>query len=110
MFQVRFLDADQRIAEWGFAIGSSYWGSGLFVAGAELVLDFAFSEMEVRRLEARSATPNLRGNGALRKIGAVREGILPESLELRGEKLDQNLWVIRGSDWLGRRDLRPSLV
>jgi RimJ/RimL family protein N-acetyltransferase len=110
MFQVRFLDADHRIAEWGFAMGSSYWGSGLFVAGAELVLEFAFTEMEVRRLEARSATPNLRGNGALRKIGAVREGVIPQSLELRGEKLDQVLWVILASEWLRKQRFQPPLA
>ena len=28
--------------EWGFALGSAYWGTGLFVAGATHVLDFAF--------------------------------------------------------------------
>ena len=110
MFQIRFLDMDSHLAEWGFAIGSGYWGTGLFPAGAQLALEFAFTQMGVARLEARSATPNLRGNGALRKVGAIREGIVPQSLELRGEKLDQALWVILSGDWLRKQGLRPPLV
>ena len=99
MFQVRMLDTDQRLAEWGFALGSEYWGTGLFMASAHELLAFAFGPMEVERLEARSATPNLRGNGALRKIGAVREAVLHQSFERHGELLDQALWTILREDW-----------
>ena len=42
-------------AEWGFAIGSAFWGTGVFQEGAELVLDFAFDTIGVHRLEARAA-------------------------------------------------------
>src|SRR5688572_14342146 len=34
LFQVRQLDPMFGTAEWGFALGSAYWGSGLFVSGA----------------------------------------------------------------------------
>ena len=44
-----------------------------------LVLTFAFDVVGVHRLEARAAVQNGRGNGALRKIGAVQEGILRKS-------------------------------
>jgi ribosomal-protein-alanine N-acetyltransferase len=99
MFQIRMLDTEQHVAEWGFALGSDYWGTGLFMAGAHVALAFAFGPMEVERLEARSAIPNLRGNGALRKIGAFREAVLPQSFERHGELLDQALWTILREDW-----------
>ena len=86
-------------AEWGFAIGSEFWGSGLFAAGAELVIEFAFDVIGIHRLEARSAIANGRGNGALRKIGAVQEGILRKSFLRGGKYLDQALWSIVDEDW-----------
>jgi RimJ/RimL family protein N-acetyltransferase len=98
LFQVRQLDPSFGTAEWGFALGSAFWGSGLFVSGAELVLDFAFDVVGVHRLEARSAVQNGRGNGALRKIGAVQEGILRKSFLRDGEYLDQALWAIVNED------------
>lgn len=104
LFQVRQCEPGFATAEWGFALGSAYWGSGLFVEGAQLVLDFAFDVVGVHRLEARAAVQNGRGNGALRKIGAIQEGILRRSFLRRGEYLDQVLWAILDSD---RQRMRP---
>src|SRR5262245_23788957 len=99
IFQLRELEPGFGTAEWGFAIGSPYWGAGVFQKGAELVIDFAFSTVGVHRLEARAALKNGRGNGALRKIGAVQEGVLRKSFYRNGEYLDQNLWTILDEDW-----------
>ena len=74
LFQIRGIDGGLNTAEWGFAIGSEYWGTGVFKESAEMVLDFAFGTVGLHRLEARAAVRNGRGNGALRKLGAVREG------------------------------------
>ena len=98
LFQVRQLDPMFGTAEWGFALGSAFWGSGLFVSGAELVIDFAFEVVGVHRMEARAAVDNGRGNAALRKLGAVQEGILRQSFLRNGRYLDQSLWAILPED------------
>ena len=99
LFQVRQLDPQFHTSEWGFALGSAFWGSGLFTSGAELVIEFAFDVVGVHRLEARAAVQNGRGNGALRKIGSVQEGSLSKSF-LRGVKLHVHaLWAILAEDW-----------
>jgi len=46
---------------------------------------------------------NGRGNGALRKVGAVQEGLLRRSFLRDGQYLDQVLWTILESDWQGGR-------
>jgi [ribosomal protein S5]-alanine N-acetyltransferase len=99
LFQVRSMEPGFASAEWGFVIGSPYWGTGLFMAGAELVLEFAFKTIGAFRLEARSAVQNGRGNGALRKLGAEREGVLKKAFLLRGTYYDQNIWSILASAW-----------
>jgi ribosomal-protein-alanine N-acetyltransferase len=98
LFQVRQLDPMFGTAEWGFAIGSEFWGSGLFVASAQLVIEFSFDVIGVHRLEARAAVQNGRGSAALRKIGAVQEGILRKSFLRGGKYLDQALWAILDED------------
>ena len=99
IFQVRQLEPGFATAEWGFAIGSAYWGTGVFVDGAKLVVHFAFEVIGTHRLEARAAVANGRGNGALRKIGATQEGVLRKSFLRNGEYLDQTLWTILDEDW-----------
>ena len=111
IFQIRALEPGFGTAEWGFAMGSAFWGSGIFAEGARLVLDFAFDVIGARRLEARAAVANGRGNGALRKIGAVQEGLLRRSFVRNGQHHDQVLWGILADDWrLQRLAQRPPRV
>jgi len=102
IFQLRELEPGFGTAEWGFAIGSAYWGSGVFQDGAELMINFAFETVGVHRLEARSAVKNGRGNSALKKVGAVKEGLLRKSFLKNGEYLDQALWTILNDEWKPR--------
>jgi RimJ/RimL family protein N-acetyltransferase len=106
LFQVRQLEPGFQTAEWGFAIGSPYWGSGLYSEGASLLVTFAFDTIGVHRLEARAATINGRGNGALGKVGAVFEGVLRRSFLRDGQYLDQNLWSIIDEDWQESKAVR----
>jgi RimJ/RimL family protein N-acetyltransferase len=99
VFQIRRLDPAFDTAEWGFAIGSEFWGTGVFRDSAALVVDFAFNVIGAHRLEARAAVGNGRGNGALRKIGAIREGVLRKSFSKNGEYQDQTMWTILYEDW-----------
>jgi RimJ/RimL family protein N-acetyltransferase len=99
IFQVRQLEPGFATAEWGFALGTAFWGTGLFVDGARLVVDFAIDVLQAHRLEARAAVQNGRGNAALRKVGAVQEGLLRQSFLRDGAYLDQTLWTILDEDW-----------
>ena len=99
LFQVRQLEPGFGSGEWGFAIGSPFWGSGVFLEGARSVIDFAFGVVGTHRLEARSIATNGRGNAALRKVGAMQEGILRRSFQRNGRYFDQILWSILKEDW-----------
>ena len=109
IFQVRALDAEFSTAEWGFALGSAFWGRGLFVQGARLVMAFAFEQIGVNRLEARSMASNDRANGALHKVGARKEAVLRQSMTKNGQLHDQHLWAIVETDWRQAQGLwRPA--
>jgi RimJ/RimL family protein N-acetyltransferase len=110
LVQVRAIAPNFSVAEWGFAVGSPFWGTGLFLASARTTLDFAFQHTGVNRLEARAAVQNGRGNGALRKLGAVQEGILRGSLLKDGKYLDQIMWSIVASDWYRSQPISDSAV
>jgi ribosomal-protein-alanine N-acetyltransferase len=99
VFQIRQLEPGFACAEWGFAIGSPFWGRGIFIEGARMIINFAFGVVGVHRLEARSIASNGRGNAALRKVGALQEGVLRRSFQRNGRFFDQILWSILKEDW-----------
>ena len=99
LFELRKLEPGFTAAGWHFAIGVPYRVTGLFVAAARLVCAFAFEMIRVHRLEARTAVRNGRGNGALRKTGAVPEGTPQTAFSYDGEFVDQIRWSILDENW-----------
>lgn len=110
LIQVRQMSPGFLIAEWGFALGSPFWGTGVFMDSARLVLEFSFMHLGLHRLEACAAVQNGRGNGVLRKLGAAPEGTLRQSLPCHNAYLDQILWSILAEDWLQAKAVwRPAI-
>jgi [ribosomal protein S5]-alanine N-acetyltransferase len=99
IIQVRAMTPGFETAEWGFAIGSSFWGSGVFLAAAREVLAFTFKTLGAERLEGRSACENVRANRALEKLGATQEAVLRQSFLRDGVYHDQMVWTIRAEEW-----------
>lgn len=75
-----------------------------------MTVNFAFDVIGINRLEARAVTANGRGNGALRKMSARKEGVLRQSFRCKGELVDQNLWSILRDDWRGKRTVSTVTV
>ena len=105
LFQIRSLEPEFGTAEWGFAIALEFWGTGVFGDGARMAIGFAFETIGAHRLEARASVANGRGNAALSKLGATREGVLRKSFLRYGEYHDQALWTILAEEWLDARSI-----
>lgn len=100
LLQLRLLDPSGHAAEWGVILGASHWGAGLFVEASRLLVRFAFDIVGIHRLEARVAAGNGRAQAAMRKLGAVQEGVLRRALVTAdGTCHDQVLWSVLADDW-----------
>jgi RimJ/RimL family protein N-acetyltransferase len=99
LVQLRQLDPSFEAAEWECTIAPSARGTGIFIETVRLVGSFAFGTIGARRLEARVLLQDGRANGALRKLGAVQEGVLRRSAHRGGDYLDQVLWSVLKEDW-----------
>jgi RimJ/RimL family protein N-acetyltransferase len=100
--QVRALEPTFFTAEWGFAIGASFWSTGVFMDAANLVAEFAFSTLGVNRLEARAVIGNARAIAAIQKLGARPEAALLRSFRKGTRREPQQLWTLREDDWRER--------
>ena len=99
LIQVRRLDPAFEVGEWECTVAPAARGTGVFVEAIRLAGSFAFDAVGARRLETRVLLQNGRGNTALRKLGAVQEGILRRSIRQNGEYVDQVLWSLLKEDW-----------
>jgi ribosomal-protein-alanine N-acetyltransferase len=94
LFELRPLQPAFFRVELGYFMTPQWWGTGVFRDGMRLICDFAFNGLGVHRIEARCSVENLRGNEALRKIGAQWEGRLHKAFVWDGRYIDQYLWAL----------------
>jgi N-acetyltransferase len=96
------IERDFSTAEWGFVLGRAFWGTGLFTHAATLMLDDVFERFGVYRLESRAVDVNRRGNGALERLGARRDGTLRGSFRDGSSMRSHVMWSILAPEWYAR--------
>jgi ribosomal-protein-alanine N-acetyltransferase len=108
ILQVR-LEPTSSDAEWGFVLSTHFWSTGVFSDAANALVEFAFTAMDVERLEARIALRNRRAHAAVQKLGARFETTRAESSPQGIPRDPESVWILREHDWRHRaRDLRVS--
>lgn len=59
--------------ELGYAIDDEYWGRGIVVEAANLLLDYAFNELRVKEVIVGHGEQNLQSKRVIEKLGFVFE-------------------------------------
>lgn len=77
-------------ADVGLLIGSkAHWGKGFATEALNLVVEYAFRELNLHRLEAGCYSNNIGSIKAFKKAGFIEEGIMEERYLCEGEYVDR---------------------
>ena len=90
----------------GYAIGKPFAGQGYMREGIELVLQRAFGELRLHRIEANIQPGNHASIALARGAGFSREGFSPRYLKIAGRWRDHERWALLADDWLRRKAAR----
>lgn len=103
--EVSLSEPDRKASRVNLAwwVRRSAMGRGVATAAARLVLHEALVELGFNRVEILVAVNNPASRRVAEKLGAVREGLLRERIQLRGRAWDAELWSVL------LRDLAPRL-
>jgi len=96
-----FSEQNNR-AEIGYALGRAFWGAGYMHEALTALIEFAFGDMDLRRLEADTDPRNAASIRALERLGFAREGLLRERWLVAGEVCDTAFLGLLRSDWNAR--------
>lgn len=98
------FEEESRRAEIGYVLGREYWGQGLAHEGLGSLLELAFVELGLRRLEAEINPRNSASGKVLRRLGFKQEGLLRERWSLKGEISDSALYGLLRHEWEAARN------
>ncbi|WP_438350712.1 GNAT family N-acetyltransferase [Paenibacillus sp. FA6] len=89
-------------AEIGFALASQYWNKDIISEATKEVVSYGFEKLELNRIEGRCNYKNAGSARVMEKLGMKLEGILREQLKIKGTFMDQRLYSILKSDFVGK--------
>jgi ribosomal-protein-alanine N-acetyltransferase len=87
----------------GYGAVAAHAGRGYMTEGLELVLQTAFTELGLHRLEANIQPGNAASIALVRRCGFVKEGFSERYLKINGRWRDHERWAIRSEQWRAHR-------
>jgi ribosomal-protein-alanine N-acetyltransferase len=88
-------------AAMGYYANRAYAGQGLMREGIARVLDRAFGELGLHRIEANVQPGNARSLALVRRLGFHEEGFSPRFLFIDGAWRDHQRWALLAEEWHG---------
>jgi RimJ/RimL family protein N-acetyltransferase len=81
------------------AIGEEHWGHGYGSEAMQLVLTFAFEELNLHRIQLTVFSYNDRAIALYEKLGFQREGVYREFVQRSGDRHDMYLYGLLRPEW-----------
>lgn len=94
------INTQCRRAEIGYILGSQSWGQGYMREALSALLDYAFTELNLNRVEADTDPRNERSTGLLHRLRFSREGLFRERCIVDGEVSDSAMYGLLRRDWI----------
>jgi RimJ/RimL family protein N-acetyltransferase len=82
-----------------------YWGKGIVGEAAQLVLKYAFTELNLHKIRASVFTPNKRSFRAAEKLGLNKEAVVKEEIYVDGKYYDIHKWGLTKDEWLKKNKI-----
>ena len=91
---IRRIDRLNGVGELGYWVRTSETRKGVATLATRLLCQWAFQEMGLHRIEIVASEENAASQRVAEKVGAIREGVLPERILLHGRRHNGELWAI----------------
>lgn len=97
------IDWFNRKTSIGYWLGASFQGKGLMTKACRALVDYAFGELKLNRVEIRCAAQNKRSRAIPERLGFVQEGISRQAEWLYDHYVDHVIYGMLASEWPGGR-------
>jgi ribosomal-protein-serine acetyltransferase len=98
-----YLDWGNNKTEIGYWLGKDFEGLGLATKACNILIEHAFSELQLNKVEINVATRNIRSKAIPERLGFTKEGTIRNYEFLNGEYLDRIIYGLLKDEWLNKK-------
>jgi ribosomal-protein-alanine N-acetyltransferase len=98
LWRIDHINGSAWMGAW---IDPDHHGEGYAPRGTALVIDYAFEELDLHRLNTGVFEPNRPSQRVMEKLGFVREGVERESIYIEGAHYDTYNYGLLRHEWDG---------
>lgn len=98
-----YLDWGNKKTEIGYWLGKDFEGNGLATKACELLIEHAFSDLQLNKVEINVATKNIKSKAIPERLGFVEEGTIRNYEFLNGEYFDRIIFGLIKSEWINKQ-------
>ena len=103
LFQIQWM---HQVGSLGIAIADpAYWGKGYGTDALQLILGYAFRELNLYRVGSSTIAYNIRSIKVHEKVGFRQEGVQRSFIQREGQRFDVILYGILRPEWEARQTL-----
>lgn len=94
------LDIANNKGSFGYVLNQSYWNKGYTSEALTTILNYAFTKLELNRIESTYYVGNEASGGVMQKCGMKYEGIGKQEVKVKGIYYDVVHYAILRQDWI----------
>lgn len=88
-----------RMLEIGYWLSADHQGKGIMTRAVTALIDDAFDNLGMNRVEIHCATGNLPSRAIPERLGFKRDGVMREAGLLNGQFVDKVIYSMLASEW-----------
>lgn len=93
------MDWPNRSTSIGYWLDKQFQGQGIMTKSAKKLVDYAFGEMNLHRIEIRCAVQNHKSRAIPERLGFINEGFAREAEWLYDHYVDHIIYGMLAHDW-----------
>jgi RimJ/RimL family protein N-acetyltransferase/ubiquinone/menaquinone biosynthesis C-methylase UbiE len=94
-----YIDFKHRSTELGYWVGASFQGQGLATRACRALIEIAFGQLGLNRVEIRCIEENVRSRAAAERLGFAREGVIRQARWRKDHFVNHVVYGMLASEW-----------
>lgn len=93
-----YIDFENAKAEIGYDLNKMYWGQGFAKEAITCLIQYAFNDLNLNRIEAKIEPENINSIRLIEKLSFTYEGTLRKAEKSKNRFIDLNLYSLLATD------------